>query len=67
MAMIVRRSAEFESNITSVERLIEYQNTPHEVKLRLSLIFVYIFGSIKRSRGRFKKQSLMKTGQISVR
>ena len=32
MAMIVRRSAEFESNITSVERLTEYQNTPHEVK-----------------------------------
>ena len=29
MTMIVRRSAEFESNITSIERLTEYQRTPH--------------------------------------
>ena len=31
MTMIVRRSSDFESNITSVERLTEYLSTPHEV------------------------------------
>jgi hypothetical protein len=31
MNWIVRVSAEFESNITSVERINEYLNTPHEV------------------------------------
>jgi hypothetical protein len=32
MTWFVRQSAQFESNITSVERIIEYQNMPHEVR-----------------------------------
>ena len=28
---MVRQTADFESNITSVERIDEYCNTPHEV------------------------------------
>lgn len=29
---LVRMSAEFESNVTSVERINEYCETPHEVR-----------------------------------
>ena len=29
--MLVRMSAEFETNVTSAERIEEYCNTPHEV------------------------------------
>jgi hypothetical protein len=32
---LVRMSAEFESNITSVERIKEYCETPHEVTFKV--------------------------------
>lgn len=35
---LVRMSAEFETNITSVERIKEYCETPHEVSSPLFLI-----------------------------
>jgi hypothetical protein len=44
MAGIVHYSSKFESSITSVERIIEYQKTPHEVILKYSFFFnKYIF------------------------
>lgn len=38
---LVRVSAEFESNITSIERIEEYCNTPHEVNNFFILSLTY--------------------------
>jgi hypothetical protein len=43
MAGIVHYSSKFESSITSVERIIEYLKTPHEVNLIYSIYLTKIY------------------------
>ena len=43
--MLVRMSAEFETNVTSAERIEEYCNTPHEVCVPCLFEFLFLISN----------------------